>query len=147
MLPATSAMTLTTSSLDEFFPGLIATYGEDLPMAIRVASFSFPRTILTPGEMGININLDIDLIVEGKETAVKLMFADCISMLKLSLTDMVFYPIIENFKITDAYATESKIGEIDISGIKKVINMGAKILVPLINVFLAGGIPFPESLF
>jgi len=97
--------------------------------------------------MGININLDIDLIVEGVETAVKLNFANCVSMLQLSLTDMVFYPIIENFKIGEAYASESKIGDIDISGIKKAINMGAKILVPLLNVFLAGGIPFPESLF
>ncbi len=38
MIPATSALSLTTSSLEEFLPGLVATYGEDLPMGIKVSS-------------------------------------------------------------------------------------------------------------
>ena len=147
MLPKTSALTLTTSSLDEFLPGLIATYGEDLPMAIQISSHSNPQSILLPGEMGANIGLDMTFIVEGQGTAVRFNFVDVISMLQLTLVDFRFYPIIESVKIGDAYASESQIGEIDITGLKKTFNMFMKILVPLVNVFLGSGIPFPQELF
>ena len=95
MIPATSALSLTTSSLEEFLPGLVAKYGEDVNMGIKVSSSVQPKAIFLPGKMGANLGLNLDFIVEGQGSAVKMTFADINTMLEASLTNFTIFAKID----------------------------------------------------
>ena len=147
MIPSESALVLTTSSLEEFLPGLVAKYGADQPMAIKISAHDFPRAIFTPADMGANLALDFSLIVEGQGNALVLSFGDVVAMLKLSLTDFRLYPLLESMKIGTLVATESQIGEVNTQSLKSILNLTFKALIPMANIFLTKGIPIPQSYF
>jgi hypothetical protein len=65
----------------------------------------------------------------------------------LTLTNFIFYPVIESLNIGDIYATDSQIGTIDTRSMKLLINSALKVAVPMINLLLAKGINFPQTLF
>lgn len=97
--------------------------------------------------MGATIGLDLDFIVEGQGSVVKLTFADIETMLEVSLTNFTIYAQIDQASIGDVFASDSQIGDIDTRSMKTFLNLGLKLAIPLINVFLAAGISFPQSLF
>jgi len=65
----------------------------------------------------------------------------------MTLIDFRFYPVIDTINIGALTALDSQIGEIDTRSMKLLINSGLKVMIPMINLFLANGIPFPQSLF
>lgn len=65
IIPPTSAFSLTTTSLDVFLPGLVAKFGNDVPMTILIAAKEYPLAIFTPESMGGSISLSLDFQVEG----------------------------------------------------------------------------------
>ena len=72
---------LTTTTLEAFLPGLVAKYGDEMPMGIQISTHEAPRTILKENEMGANIGIDLRFIVEGQGTAVVMTFDDVELML------------------------------------------------------------------
>ncbi len=147
MVPPTKGFSLTTSSLEEYLPGLVAVYGENMPMAILVASHSTPKAIFNVDEMGLDFGIDLRFIVEGQGTAVVLGFDDIEAMLGLTFSNYTLYPKVESVKLNTLQATESTIGELDTRSMKTLINTGLKLAIPVINAFLSSGFKFPSELF
>jgi hypothetical protein len=98
-LPPLSPIKLTTSGLENLLPGLVAKYGEDMPMSVEISAASSPRTIFTEGDMGGSLDLGFNFMVDGFGTAVMLDVMDAASMWKVSLIDFMLYLQCESVNI------------------------------------------------
>jgi len=65
LIPSTSAFSLTTTGLESFFPGLVAAYGEDIPMSILAATHVAPRAFFDVDQIGMILSMDLHFNVEG----------------------------------------------------------------------------------
>jgi len=72
---------LTTTYLDGFLPGLVAKYGDNVPMALDIEAHDVPVTIFNVGDMGMTVDVDVSFEVVGVETAVILTFQDIVTMI------------------------------------------------------------------
>ena len=53
-------MSLTTSDLEEILPGLVAKYGENMPMTLTGKALAYPKSLFTPGQMGFSVSIGLD---------------------------------------------------------------------------------------
>jgi len=64
-------------------------------------------------------------------------------MFHFKISNYTLFPDIETLKIGDIAARESAIGEVDTKSMKTFLNMGMKVLVPVINGYLKDGFEIP----
>jgi len=147
MIPADSAMELTTSSLEEFFPGLEEAFGEDLPMSVKISALEFPKAIMLPGQMGGNLQLGLDFIVENSGRAFLMHVVDAQAFFEVTLKEFLLYISFDDLHIGDVTLTECAIPEFETKGLKTTLNLIAKLLVPTFNMILSKGIRIPDHYF
>lgn len=58
---------------------------------------------------------------------------------EVSLTNFTLYIQFDSWNIGDVTAEESQIGDIDTKAMKTLINLGLKIVVPMLNLLLSKG--------
>jgi hypothetical protein len=104
MIPATSGFSLTTTSLNDFLPGLVDVYG-DQPMEIFISAVESPRMAFTPEDMSVSLSIAFDFRVVNNGTAVLLTFGDINSVFDLLLTNFTLYPTIDSVKFGSITAT------------------------------------------
>jgi len=143
MLPAAYANMFTTTSLENLLPGLVAKYGDNMPMAIEISAESAPRTIFTEGDMGGSLDLGFNFIVEGQGSAVMLDFLNAAAMVQVNLEDFLLYLNIESVNILTVEEVSSNIGEIDTKELMDFVTLTIKMTLPVINRMLKHGIPIP----
>ena len=146
-LPATTSFALTTSSLEDFLPGLVAAYGEDAPMELYIYATEAPTAVFTPDEMKGYVTFGIDFRIKDLESAALLIFKDGAATYSLKLEDFLLYLHFDELKIGDVYTEFSNIGTIDTNSIYKHFNLYLKAAVPVINNLLASGIEVPQQYF
>jgi hypothetical protein len=127
---------LSTTLLEGLLPGLVETYGKDVPMGIYAKTTEFPQAIFNPGQLGANVSVDFNFEVIGNGTAVVLSFIDTIAMMQLTLTNFTLVPQLKSIKFNDIEASQSQIGDIDTASIKSFLNLAIRMGLPVVNKFL-----------
>ncbi len=132
--------------MDGILPGLIAFYGANQPMSINFATKQAPSSFFKVDEMGLTVTGDLQVFVNNKLAAtIEVITGE--GSLNASLNNFHLFIKLLTFFITDGIVLYSEFGPIDVQSKINFLNFYAYLALPVINVFLAPGFPFPQEYF
>ena len=102
-VPPTTGFSISTSGLEDFLPGLVEAYGENMPMELFIYAKEAPKVIFAPDSMSGYISFAIEFRILNVETAATLTFMDGEATYELSLVDFLLYLHFDEIKLGDIY--------------------------------------------
>ncbi|CDW76442.1 bactericidal permeability-increasing [Stylonychia lemnae] len=126
------ASMLTTTFLDGLLPGIEAKYGKDLPVSVGFKSTSSPNALFQKNDFGVLLDLDLTFEVNN-ETAIVISFEDFSSTINVSLDKTNLKIQVEKCAIDQVQASQSKIGDFNVSEFKAFFNVASRAAIPFIN--------------
>lgn len=137
---------LNTTFADSMLYGLIAKYGRDQPMALRIDTPVAPNSFFKPGELGLDVTFDVWVYVR-EELAVRIRVINAEGAIAVNLTDGNMTIQLDELYFTDTQVFDSQLGPLNIDEERVVINWIIEMSLPIINSYLGKGIQLPDEFF
>lgn len=118
MVPAGHPLELNTTSLDLFFPGMVAKYGNDKFVDIQLDIKSLNNFDAKEGSMAMDADLGLKFIVEkdgSKETAIDLTFKTLHLGFTSTFEGMIIRPNVTSITMKEIVVASSQIGTVNVA--------------------------------
>jgi hypothetical protein len=131
--------------MDTILPGLIARFGPNQPLEVLVATRDSPLSYMKPGELGLDVTIQLTLFVNGVVACV-IDVIDAKTVVALSLKQYLVRLQFLSFYINESEVVKTEIGPIDVESKRRFVNLMAYLTIPVINAVIAAGYEIPHVL-
>jgi len=131
--------------MDTILPGLIARFGANQPIEVRVATRDSPLSHMKIGELGLDVSVQLTVLVNGV-VACEIDVTNAKTVVALSLKQYLVKLQFLSFYINSSEVVKSEIGPIDVESKRRFVNLMAYLTIPVINSFIANGYEIPHVL-
>lgn len=148
MVPKQSPIRLNVKSLEMFAPELPTRYPDSPPLLLQVSAHSAPTVSCQPDSLTVQASADLEFFAMYPNQSLISLFhiqADSLTAVDLVLSEQTVGStiLVKNFSLS---LVHSDVGTVKVDTMQKIMNVGLKLLLPILNGRLKNIFPLPTTM-
>jgi len=129
---------ITTTFLEDFFPGLISRYGKDTILTVDLLATKMPQANFDVGEISATFSMQLRINAPN-ETAIVLNIDNSKGTVSISFMNFTLAVTIDKISAGTISVVSSTIGKINTRSLSRFVNVILRVVTPIANHFLEKG--------